>query len=156
MNRYRKYSPPAPAEASASFKSRATELVKQKWPRPRSRRFRTSFPSRRLKRKHSQNIISFTFSGLQEKRLIDTWSTWNCLLHYQHLRWFQLLGLVILPLLRTLKQEKNFAVLLAWKSAREALVLMLRRNLLVHLRLNPIAVQAVMRKNHRMNYLLKA
>ena len=75
-------------------------------------------------------------------------------------------GLVISPLLQTLKLEKNCVVLLAWKSARAALVLMKRsasplpRNVdsmhLVLLKLNRIVAQAVMRKSHRTNFLLKA
>ena len=44
---------PAPAGASAGFKSRAPELVKHKWPRPRH--FGRYFPKRSWKRQRSQN-----------------------------------------------------------------------------------------------------
>ena len=46
---------PAPAGASAGFKSRAPELVKHKWPRPRPRHFGRYFPRRSWKRLHIQN-----------------------------------------------------------------------------------------------------
>ena len=46
---------PAPAGASAGFKSRAPEPLKHKWPRPRPRHFGRYFPRRSWKRLHIQN-----------------------------------------------------------------------------------------------------